>query len=157
MDREEKIEKIQALVRHIENVKENCHRLGMKLTEQENNFELGKRLIANSYLHDNSKFFSIEWQHLTNTDKDDEMLDVVIGVHNTQNFHHPECWNGIKEMPEVFLAELCCDWFARSNELGKDLKEWIDTTATKRWKFTKRDKVYKKIMYFVNLLIEKGL
>jgi len=158
MDFETKKEKLDALVRHIEGVQENCQLLANRLIDEDkSNFELAKRLIANSYMHDNSKFSSLEWQHLTKADEDDEMLDIVIKEHNSGNLHHPEYWNGIKNMPDVYIAEMCVDWRARSTELGTDLREWIDEKATKRWDFTKRDAVYKKIMKYVNLLLEPGL
>jgi hypothetical protein len=156
MNNEEKLEKLETLVRHIKAVQENCERLGRRLIH-EGKFELGKRLIANSMSHDNSKFGSLEWDHLTRGDEDDEMLDVVIAVHNSSNLHHPEYWDGIKNMPAVHVAEMVCDWKTRSSELGTDLKEWIDRKATKRWKFSQRDAIYKQIMMYVDMLIEPGL
>ena len=71
------------------------------------------------------------------------------------NRHHPCYWGGIKYMPDVNIAEMTCDWKARANEFGTDLREWIDKHATKKYKFTKKDEVYKKIEKFVNLLLEK--
>ena len=68
--------------------------------------------------------------------------------------HHPESWDGIKNMPQVYIAEMVCDWKARSSELGTNLREWINEKATKRWGFTARDKVYRDIDRFVNLLLE---
>lgn len=58
-------------------------------------------------------------------------------------------------MPEVNLAEMVCDWKARANEFGTDLREWIDKCATKKFKFNKKDEVYSKIERFLNLLLEK--
>jgi hypothetical protein len=156
MNTEEKIEKLEALIRHIEGVQENCKLLSHRLIEKDQ-FELGKRLIANGMKHDNSKFFSLEWAHLTRSDNDDELLDNVIQVHNSSNLHHPEYWDGIKNMPLVFIAEMVCDWRTRSTELGTDLREWIEKKATKRWKFSPRDKVFKQIMKFVDLLLEPKL
>lgn len=153
-----KKEKLDALVRHIDEVQKHCKLLADRLVaESSDNFEFAKRLIANSYLHDNSKFSSLEWQHLTQADSEDEMLNVVIKEHNSSNLHHPEYWDGIKNMPTVYIAEMCVDWRVRSMELGTDLREWINNKATKRWNFTKRDKVYKTIMKFVNLLLEPSL
>ena len=113
MTKEEKLEKLETLIRHIEAVQDNCKRLGRRMI-QEGDFEIGKRLIANSMSHDNSKFGSLEWDHLTRSDDDDEMLDAVIQVHNSSNLHHPEYWDGIKNMPRVYVAEMVCDWKTRS-------------------------------------------
>lgn len=156
MDKEQKIDKLRTLMRHIEDVIKNCEILGFRLIE-DGDFELGLRIIANGYTHDQSKFKGIEWLHLTKPDDDDEMLSVVIKVHNTTNTHHPEYWGGIKNMPQAYIAEMVCDWKARSSELGTDLKEWIETKATKKYNFSKKDKVYKDILRYVELLLEPGL
>lgn len=157
MDFETKKEKLEILVRHIDEVQKNCKLLADRLiAEDKTKFDFAKRLVANSYLHDNSKFSTLEWQHLTKADEDDEMLNVIIEEHGSRNFHHPEYWcDGIKEMPEIFLAECVVDWFTRSNEMGTDFFDWINRVAANRWKFTKRDKVYRKIMKFANLLVTK--
>ena len=57
-------------------------------------------------------------------------------------------------MPDVYIAEMVCDVKARSEEFGTDLRKWIDEEATKRYKFTMEDKVYKDLMRFVNLLCQ---
>lgn len=157
MDFETKKEKLEVLIRHIDEVQKNCKLLGDRLvSEDKASFEFAKKLIANSYLHDNSKFSTLEWKHLTNADEDDEMLNVVIEEHGSRNFHHPEYWfDGIKGMPEIYLAECVVDWFTRSNEMGTDFFDWINRIAANRWKFTKRDKIYRKIMKFANLLVTK--
>jgi len=159
MDKEQKIAKLERLIRHKREVLDNCVLLAWNLIKEDGkDFDLAKRLVAHGFMHDTSKLTTtIEWNHLTESDMDDDMLDVAIREHNESNMHHPESWDGIKNMPIVYVAEMVCDWKARSSELGTDLKEWIDTRATKRWGFTKRDKVYKEIMRFVNLLIERNL
>lgn len=159
MDKETKVTKLERLIRHKAEVLDNCIQLAKRLIDEDaKNFDLAKRLIASAYTHDLSKLTnSLEWMHLTEADEDDDMLTIAIRQHNESNLHHPEAWGGIKNMPEVALAEMVADWKARSSELGTDLKEWIQTRATKRWGFTRRDAVYKDIMRFVNLLIESGL
>lgn len=156
MDKETKIEKLRTLMRHIEDVIKNCEILGFKLID-EGEFELGLQIIANGYKHDQSKFKGIEWLHLTKPDEDDELLTIAIRAHNSTNHHHPECWDGIKNMPQAYIAEMVCDWKARSSELGTDLKDWIDTKATKKYSFSKKDKVYKDILRYIDLLLEPRL
>lgn len=157
---DEVLGKINRLTRHIRNVESNCILLGVKLIEQ-GNIELGHRLIANGMVHDASKFSGIEFENLTYNEPSKEessKLKMKMAIHHHQktNLHHPEAWSGgIKEMPDVFLAELVCDWKARSEEFGTSLRDWIDETATKRWNFAKDDKTYKEIMAFVDLLCEK--
>ena len=51
-------EKIQDILRHIQNVQANCLLLGKRLIER-GDFEIGRQLIANGMIHDNSKFQGI--------------------------------------------------------------------------------------------------
>lgn len=151
--------KIKSVVRHVEKVQSNCLMLGEKLIDS-GEIELGKQLIASGYRHDNSKFHGIEFEALTGeapTTKDDKKLKLKFAVHhhNLTNDHHPEYWNGIKNMPRVALGEAVCDWKARSEEFGTNLREWITESATKRFGFKEDDEVGKQIMEFVNLLCEK--
>jgi len=160
MNKETKIQKLDTLIRHKKDVIENCILLSERLISIDSaNIDFARKLIANSFSHDNSKLsITLEWNHLTNTEDADEMLEIAVRDHAENNLHHPEAHvGGIKEMPDIYLCECLCDWKSRSSELGTDLREWIDTKATKRWSFTKRDKVYKKIMKYVELLLEPGL
>lgn len=146
--------KLQCLLKHIENVREDCELLGMKLIEK-GEFEFGKTLIQHGLIHDSSKFSGIEWDELCG--HHDHLLEIAIKTHVKTNPHHPEYWgdeNGIHEMPRIFVAELCCDWKSRSNEFGTALRPWIDEKATKRFHFDKSDEVYKEITEFLGLLLE---
>jgi len=155
---EKTMEKIRYITRHIRNVQENCLLLGEKLIIQ-GEIETGHKLIANGFQHDISKFGGIEWEYMAceipNHDGEKLKMKVAIHQHNSTNKHHAEYWGGIKNMPRVFLAECVADWKARSEEFGTSLREWIDEMATKRWSFSKDDKIYKEIMEFVDLLCEK--
>jgi hypothetical protein len=154
------MKKIREITKHIRNVQDNCLALGEKLIEN-SEIELGKQLITNGLIHDISKFKGIEFEFMApdvpNTEESAKLrLKLAIHQHRSTNPHHPEFWSGgIKDMPDVYLAEFCCDIKARSEEFGTDLREWIDNFATKKWDFNKEDKVYKDIMRFVNLLCQK--
>jgi hypothetical protein len=152
------LSKIENVTRHIKNVENNCLLLGTKLIKS-GNIELGKQLIANGFVHDASKFTGIEFEYLSlnNPAEENNKLKIRLAIqqHNTTNPHHPEFWNHISKMPEVFLAECVCDWKSRSQEFGTDLREWIDNEATKRFHFSKSDAVYKQIMELVDLLCEQ--
>lgn len=151
----DEIERIDKVVRHITNVQENCFVLGKKLMEN-SEADLGRQLIANGFIHDNSKFFGIEWEALHSEDGTDKTkLELAIFNHNSVNKHHPEAWGNIKNMPRLYLAEMVCDWAARAAEFGASLIDWIHGGAMKRYGFTKNTKVYKEIMFFVNLLVDK--
>ena len=148
------IDKIRSIVRHINNVQENALLLCEKLIEQGES-KFATMLIAKSFLHDNSKFTAIEYDNLVDG-QDKEKLKTAIEQHNRSNSHHPEAWDkGIHSMPRIALAELVCDFKARSSEFGTDLRGYIYEQATKRYGFNKNDKVYTDIMFFVDLLCDK--
>lgn len=147
-------EKLELLLRHQTNVREACELLGRKLITAEQ-AHVGRDLIAHGQIHDNSKFHGIEWEFATDpTCKNRTGLKYAITQHTHANPHHPEYWGGIIEMPEVYVAEMVCDWKARSNEFGRDLREWIVKDAAKRYKFSRNSPVCIKIMEFVDMICE---
>jgi hypothetical protein len=156
---ERTMEKIRGITRHMRNVENNCLILGEKLIMR-GEIELGHDLIANGFVHDASKFHGIEWDNMapgTTTGEESAKLKMKMAVnhHRKINPHHPEYWGEIQKMPRVYIAEMVCDWKARSEEFGSSLKDYIDELATKRWGFVKDDKTYKEIISFVDLLCEK--
>jgi hypothetical protein len=156
---EETLAKIRLITRHIRNVEDNCFLLGEKLILN-GEVNLGKQLIANGFVHDASKFHGIEFEYLSlNNPKEENTkmkLKLAIRHHQTTNLHHTEAWSGgIKDMPDVYLAELVCDIKARSEEFGTSLIDYIDNEGLKRWGITQNDEIYKKMMKYVNLLCNK--
>lgn len=153
----ETLKKVDALYRHIEEVQRNGRLLGERLIEAGHE-ALAVKLLQNILVHDQSKFAGIEWEYLLikpETDEDRANLGAAIRHHNRTNPHHPEAWGGIKAMPSVYLAEMVCDWKARSAEFGASLAEWIEGAAAKRYEYTKRDKVYREIMMYTRLLLDE--
>lgn len=153
------MEKIRGIARHIRNVEDNCLLLGEKLIEK-GEIELGRQLIANGYIHDASKFHGIEWDHMAPGQELAEegaklKLKLAVQHHNRTNSHHPEYWATIQHMPRLYVAEMVADWKARSEEFGTSLRDWIDEVATKRFHFTKEERIYKEIIEFVDLLCSK--
>jgi len=158
---EETMSKIRFITRHIRNVEDNCLILGERLISQ-GEIELGKQLVAHGFVHDASKFYGIEWENIVPDISSEQIenkaikLKMAIHQHQKTNPHHVEYWsNGISEMPDVYLAELVCDIKARSEEFGTSLMDYIDTKGIKRWKITKDDESYKKIIRFVKLLCDQ--
>lgn len=146
------IDKIELVFNHIQNVQRNCYKLGIKLMHR-GEIELGRTLIANGQIHDNSKFKGIEFDHLFHADP---LLPEVVKHHQSINPHHPEYWGGIHNMPKVYVAEMVCDWYARSSEFGTGLRDWIDNQAIEKFNFSPEDKVYTTIQEMLNLLLEPG-
>ena len=149
------LKRLDLVWNHIEEVRRNAHTLAERLIEAGEE-DLGLHLIRNVMVHDQSKLSGIEWDNLGHTEADNckEKLALAISNHNRTNPHHPEYWGSIKKMPPVYVAEMVCDWRARSNEFGTSLQEWIEKGSTKRYKFTKRDHIYKEIQRFLKLLLE---
>lgn len=148
---------LENLLRHISHVRQNCEVVGERLIASGDE-QLGRQLIANGHVHDNSKFFGIEWEYLNNgaNHENDKLFQVAVRQHVLTNPHHPEYWpNGIKQMPPLYLAEMVADWCARSAEQGTDLLDWIRDEATSRYGFTLRSKTYQSIREFVGLLLER--
>lgn len=142
-------ERIEAVLEHIQNVQRNCYKLGLKLIKS-GEVELGRNLIANGQIHDNSKFKGIEFDHLF---YGDPILFDVIKHHSSTNPHHPEYWGSIQQMPDVYIAEMVCDCAARSSEFGSDLRKWFFEEATKKYKFEVNDVDGIRITRFLNLLL----
>lgn len=145
----EAIEKIELVLNHIKTVQRNCYKLGIKLIKN-GDIELGRNLISNGQIHDNSKLKGIEFDHLF---YGDPLLPEIVKHHQSINPHHPEYWGNIKEMPRVYIAEMVCDWYARSMEFGTNIRDWIDNVSLDRFSYDKNDKVYTEIMEFLNLLL----
>lgn len=144
-------DKIEAVLSHIQNVQRNCYKLGLKLIKN-GEVELGRNLIANGQIHDNSKFKGIEFEHLF---YGSPILADVVKHHSSTNPHHPEYWGKIQSVPEVYLAEMVCDCASRSAEFGSDLRKWFSEVATKKYGFSMDDEVGKKITKFADMLLEK--
>jgi len=146
---------VRTLLRHIRNVQDGCELLAERLIEQEKT-ELARALIANSMLHDNSKFRGVEWEYLSDEAKTryPEQFKAAIKQHRLTNAHHPEYWGGIGNMPNVYIAEMVCDWKARSAEFGTDLRDWVKTKAVKRWDFTTHGGTYRVIKEYLDLLLD---
>lgn len=143
--------RLEKVLNHIQNVQRFAQKLGIILIKNGEQ-ELGRNLIANAQLHDNSKLKGIEFDHLF---AGDELLAVTIQHHRNTNPHHPEYWGGIERMPEVYIAEMVCDFISRSTEFGTDVRSWIESSATKKYNFTMTDEVGTKISKFVDLVLEK--
>lgn len=147
-------EHLSNLVRHIDLVREACLLLGTRLMDSGRG-EFGRLLIAAGFQHDVSKFFGIEWNYLhAGRDIPKEQLELAIKQHTQTNLHHPEYWGGIEHMPEIAIAEMTCDWYARSQEFGTSLRDWIKQNAIDKFKIDLESEQYKWINNFVNILLE---
>lgn len=157
---------LEEVVRHIKGVQDACLLLGRRLIKA-GEVKFGLSLIANGFKHDQSKFHGIEWDYLTrksasgggHEDPDDakrekEMFFHALNSHQNSNYHHPEAWHDISDMPRIYLAEFVCDTYTRSAEMGTDLRSWIKDVASKKYGFSLQGKTYKQIKYFMDMLLD---
>lgn len=151
------IEKLDSRAEHIDNVQRAARKLAHRLAKQ-GEFTLAMRLVQNAYRHDNSKFDGIEWKYLELTEPNKELKALAIFEHHQRNDHHPEHFaNGIKDMSELQIAEMVCDWWARSSEGGGDLRKWATEEASKRFGFSLKSITWKRIKRFIDLLLDPEL
>jgi len=149
------LKKLRELTRHIQNVQNACIRMGEALIE-EGESEFGRTLIANSFIHDQSKFRGIEWEAIGCRDSENkDAIPYAILNHQKSNSHHPEYWGGIDKMPDIYLAEMVADWWARSTEMGTNFREWVTQTAPEKFGFTMKQAVGKKIKRYMNLILDE--
>lgn len=145
------LKKLEVILRHCENVREACERLGKRFIER-GDIEFGIFLIVHGRIHDLSKFDLYERTFLIGND-DQESLKMAIFKHRAVNKHHAECWGSIDDVPRIYLAEMVCDLWARSSEQGTDLKDFIKEQVEK-WGISTSGKTYKSIKEFVDLLVD---
>jgi len=48
----------------------------------------------------------------------------------------PDTMVNATAMPDVYIAEMCADWMAMSEELSSRPQDWADMNVNVRWKFT---------------------
>lgn len=152
----ETLQQLQKVRRHIAGVQESAGLLVERLldTDDEEQKLFAIHLMAKVMEHDQSKFIGIEWDSL-HVGADETLLKLAHKQHVATNDHHPEYWNGINNMPDICIAELCCDWKQRSAEMGTDLRQWIKTDAAERFGFSLQGNTYKKIKKYVDLLLDE--
>lgn len=128
-------EHIADLASHIRRVQDNAMTLATALIERGRS-EFARVLLAKASVHDASKWHGIEWQYLhRGPDVDSAGLQAAIDQHQKTNDHHPEYWGGFENMPEICIAEMVCDWLARSQEFATGLREWVQKVAAERYDF----------------------
>lgn len=147
-------ERLELHWNHVTLVRQTAETLWKRLCDV-GELALAQKLARRACTHDASKFTGIEFENLHKTNFKDEDLVRAVENHRTTNDHHPEFHvNGIKDMSREQIAEMVCDWSARSKEKGTGLREWIKEDATQRFNFSLQSKAYKDIKFFVDLLLD---
>lgn len=149
-------ERLDSLLRHINLVRENCERMAEKLTDR-GEYDLARRLLQNSFLHDNSKFNGIEWQFLTDPQETNRSgLKYAVQHHQRVNPHHPEYWTrGIHDMPLVYRYEMIADIAARSTEMATSARDFVVETMPNKYGFVKNGPLHQELMAMLELICSK--
>jgi hypothetical protein len=145
---------VDSLLRHISYVQSACTLLGKRLIEQGQG-SLGVDLVGRGMCHDNSKFHGIEWEYLhAGSDITPENMEMARRQHVMTNDHHPEFWNGVHNMSQIAVAEMVCDWYARSQEFGTGIREWVNSKATVKYNIDPTSEQHDWIEAFLSILLE---
>src|SRR5438309_8877509 len=111
-------EHLDNLIRHIQLVQGAGLLLGKRLIRR-GEADFGRLLIARVFVHDATKFYGVEWKYLhAGKDVPEDQLALAIQQHRETNQHHPEYWSGLHRMPDIAVAEMVCDCYARAQEFG---------------------------------------
>lgn len=149
------LKKIRELIRHIRNVQDGAIRIGETCIETGRE-EFGRNLIANAFKHDQSKFRGLEYECIGCSEIDDKTFRLLaIKHHQSTNMHHPEYWGGVDMMPEIYLAEMVCDTYARSVEMGTNLRDWWKDIGTKKYELSKNGKSWKLIRKYIDMVLQE--
>lgn len=148
-------EHVDDLLAHIGRVQQNVKLLASRMADGGHQ-EFARVLLANASVHDASKWHGIEWEYMhAGPDVDKALLKKAIEQHQKTNMHHPEFWGGLAKMPAIYVAEMVCDWLARSQEFATDLREWVRKEAPARFGFEAAPEQAETIRHFIDLLLPK--
>jgi len=148
----EEIKRRRLLIKHIDYVRTDCDFISEYFLSNNEDLDC-LEIMRRGRAHDLSKFDDLEWNHLNGFD--DPLFIEAIKHHRLTNDHHPEFHGSIHNMPRICVAEMVCDWKARSTQFGSDLEQWIEKDAKRIWDFNDNDEVSKTIKEFLNVLLEK--
>ena len=59
-------------------------------------------------------------------------------------------------MPDICVAEMTCDLYARAQEFGTGLREWIEEVAMDKYNIDRRGENYKSMMQYVDILLDNS-
>lgn len=123
--------------------------------------KLGIEIIDRAIVHDNSKFTNDELYALSSISSSDALTDPnvllsddqqkLVEIHWRNNRHHPEYFSSIRNMSEIDIIEMCCDWHSRSVQFGTDLIAFAKVRQENRFHFP--DDIFDKILFYCNILI----
>lgn len=155
-----KYEELEDVIKHKQYVLQACWKMSRYLfsTGKE---DLGLELLKRATIHDNSKLEDEELEALSKISEDKSSLKdanekltdfkkKAIELHWKNNRHHPEFFSDVKNMSELDILEMVCDWYARSIQYNTNLIEFCETRQENRFHFPKD--IYKKIHKYCEII-----
>ena len=161
---------------HVRLVRNNMKYMAVQLPEHEDTLlftkkqipECQKELLIAAHRHDASKrqqpeYIPYVWRYyrttwLANGEQDtrvtDFMKDPSLGqaiqdaiVHHVEhNRHHCDWHLDPDDMTELDIIEMCCDWYAMSQEHGTSIDAWVESVIPRRYYFGKKKAVVFKVI-----------
>ena len=122
-------------------------------------------LLKRAQVHDNSKLCKDELESLqkivgTNdgmTNPEYKMTcddKKCIELHWKNNRHHPEHFEDVRDMSEIDIMEMVCDWYARSIQYKTDFIHFVITRQENRFHFP--DDMFNKILVYCDILLQES-
>lgn len=153
---------IRDLINHKKYFFESAYKLSSYFLEN-NQEDMALEIVKRAFIHDFSKLSENEFSSfmvfknynssLKNADVSYcEEEKVFLTEHWKHNRHHPEYWSDINDMSEIDIAEMVCDWHARSTEFNTDLREFIAVRQENRFQFS--EEILKKVTKYVEILLK---
>lgn len=151
---------IKDTVIHKKHMMDSALKMADKLI-QNGEEELAIELLKRSIYHDNSKIGKDEIILLSSITNKKALMDPNINLnekekesiekHWEKNRHHPEHFKDVKEMEEIDIIEMVCDWHARSVQHETDMIDFVVIRQKNRFHFP--EDMFKKIIYYCNLIL----
>ena len=148
------------LIEHKKYILDSCHKMS-KYLYKNGQEELSRELLKRAFVHDDSKLNDEELKNFLELKIKDKpfinansMLNEYekerIQIHWKNNRHHPEYFDDIRDMEEIDIIEMVCDWYARSMQYGTDIIEFAETRQKNRFNFP--EDMFTKILFYANIL-----
>lgn len=140
--------KVDSILAHIHAVERNLVRVAKELLTP--NKTLALELLQRARSHDLSKFTEFEFDNLW----PGPSFNDALSLHHTKNRHHPEHHpNGVSDMSEADLIEMACDWAARGQEFGTDVRAWAFESGIAKFGFERDSAAGTTISNALNILL----
>ena len=160
---ENKLTQLDDIYNHKQLVIETGFKL-VKYLMKNNQDELALKLSKRLFVHDLSKIKEDEFYGMAKFADDVDALkdpkkqvesdkQLAINLHWERNSHHPEYWIDLNQMEDLDIMELAADWYARSEQFGTNMLEFLEIRNKDRFHFPQD--IYDKIVGYYYIIKEE--